>query len=99
MLPVAAFPLVSHASPFRLDPWTTTTSYDSMNRAVTVMAPLSRVTVYGYDATANLIKITDPMSQITSIAYDALNRPTVVTAPLTGSSNAVTKTQVIIGDD
>ena len=61
--------------------------------------PLSRVTVYGYDATGNLIKITDPMSQISSIAYHALNRPTVVTAPLTGSSNAVTTTEVIIGDD
>ena len=63
-----------------------------MNRAVTVLASLSRVTLYGFDATGSLIKITDPMSRVSSIAYDALDRPRVVTAPLTGSSNAVTTT-------
>ena len=50
---------------------TTSYAYDSMNRVVTITAPLSRITVYGYDSGGNLVKVTDPMSRVTSIAYDA----------------------------
>ena len=69
---------------------TTTFTYDSLNRVVTVTDPLGLQTVYGYDSDGNKVTIKDPMGRVTTTAYDALDRPTVVVDPL--SSNRTTTT-------
>jgi YD repeat-containing protein len=54
--------------------YTTTQSYDALNRKVSVTDALGAITTTTYDAFGNIVKVTDPNGSVGYFYYDALNR-------------------------
>ncbi len=59
--------------------YTTTYTYDALNRLTSERDPLGNTTRYGYDIVSNRTVMTDANNAVTRYAYDALNRLTVIT--------------------
>jgi RHS repeat-associated protein len=54
----------------------TTSSYDALNRRISVTDPLSHTISFSYDANDNVTAKTDALSHTVSASYDDLDRPT-----------------------
>ncbi len=59
--------------------YTTTFTYDALNRVIRESNPLSHTTRYQYDAPGNRVVMTDANTSVTRYAYDALNRLSIIT--------------------
>ncbi|MEV4318828.1 putative adhesin [Actinocrispum sp. NPDC049592] len=55
---------------------TTRTTYDALNRPVTVTDPLGKISKTDYDANGNVIAVTSPVGAVTKSEYDKNNRTT-----------------------
>ncbi len=63
---------------------TTTKTYDSFDRLVSVTDPRGETISYAYDTNGNRTRLTDPDGRLTLYAFDELNRMTSATVQVAG---------------
>jgi YD repeat-containing protein len=65
---------------------TTSSTYDALNRLLTVTQPGGPLTRYNYDNAANLTAVTDPRNLATTYGYDGLRNQVSQVSPDTGTT-------------
>ncbi len=76
--------LASQVAP---DNKTTTFTYNSLGKPLTVTDAAGNITTMQYDVTGNLIKVTDPLGNSSAMAYDGLGRVITSTDAKGNSTN------------